>query len=130
MEDRIYYLMKNKCLHYSIWEVVPGVYHTMGFCFRRVKVCLRTKSRLFSLNRLWLCSPVELKVKNLGKSMSSYLAYPFRILNTCSMLALYLLNCSVGRLKVVCLMLYGSFRRSLDSLVALLWTPSTTCHGA
>ena len=31
---------------------------------------------------------------------------------------------SVGRPKVVSLMLYGSFRKSLDSLAALLWTPS------
>ena len=50
-------------------------------------------------------------------------SYPFRILNTCNMSVLYLLNWSVGRPKVVSLMLYGSFRRSLDSFVALLWTP-------
>ena len=48
-------------------------------------------------------------------------SYPFRILNTCNMSALSLLHWSVGRPKVVSLMLYGSFRRSLGSLVALLW---------
>ena len=60
-------------------------------------------------------------MKNLEKYMSSY---PFRILNTCNISAQSLLNQSVGRPKVVSLMLYGSFRKSLDSLVALLWTPS------
>ena len=82
-----------------------------------VKDCLRNKSRFLSLNscRPWPHSPVELNVKNLEEDMSSY---PFRILNTCSILALSLLNCGVGRPKVVSLMLYGSFRRSLDSIVA------------
>ena len=60
-------------------------------------------------------------MNNLEESMPSY---PFRILDTCRITALSLLNCSVGRPNVVSLMLYGSFRRSLDSLVALLWTPS------
>ena len=39
---------------------------------RWVKVCLRNKSRLLSFNsfRLWLHSPVELKVKNLENLVS------------------------------------------------------------
>ena len=57
-------------------------------------------------------------MKNIEESMSSY---PFRILNTCNMSALSLLNLSAGRSKVMSLMVYGSFRRSL---VALLWIPS------
>ena len=60
-------------------------------------------------------------MKNLQESMSSY---PFRILNTCNMSNRSLMTRSVGRPKVVSLMLYGSFRMSLDSRVALLWTPS------
>ena len=62
-------------VHYILWEVVPGVYHTLGA----------------SLNsfRLWQRSPVELNVKNLEEYISSY---PFRILNTCNMSALSLLN--------------------------------------
>ena len=56
-----------------------------------VKVCMCNKSRLLSLNsfRLWPRSPVELNVKNFEESMSSY---PFRILNTCNMSVLSLLN--------------------------------------
>ena len=47
--------------------------------------------RLLSLNsfRLWPRSPVVLNVNNLEESMSSD---PFKILNTCNMSALYLLN--------------------------------------
>ena len=58
---------------------------------RWVKVCMCNKSRLISLNsfRIWPCSPVELNVKKLEKSMSLYL---FRILNTCNISALSLLN--------------------------------------
>ena len=52
-------------------------------------------------------------------------SYPFRILNTCIISALSLLNGGVGMPNVVSLMLYGSLRRYLDSLVALLYTPST-----
>ena len=40
------------------------------------------------------------------------------------MSALSLLNWSVGRPNVVSLKLYDSFRKSLDSFVDLLWTPS------
>ena len=71
---------------------------------RWVKVC--NKSQLISLNsfRIWPRSPVEVNVKNLEKSMSLYL---FRILNTCNISALSLLNWSVGMPKVVSLMLYG-----------------------
>ena len=38
---------------------------------RWVKVCMCNKSRLISLNsfRIWPCSPVELNVKNLEKSV-------------------------------------------------------------
>ena len=98
-----------RCIHYIHWVVVPGV-------------CLHNKSRLLSLNsfRLWPHISVELNVKNLEESMSSYV---FRILNTCSISALSLLNYSVCRPKVASLMFYGSFSRSLDSLVALLWIP-------
>ena len=100
-----------QCVHYILLEVVPRVYYTLG------------EGLLLSLNSFWLWSrsPVELNVNNLEEYMSSY---PFRILNTCNMSALFLLNWSVGRPKVVSLMLYGSFRRSLDSLVARIWTSS------
>ena len=58
------------------------------------------KSRLHSSNsfRLWPPRPVVLILKNFEDSMSSY---PFRILNTCTMSVLSLLNLSVGRPKVV-----------------------------
>ena len=61
------------------------------------------------------------KCEEREESMSSY---PFRILNTYNVSALSLLNWSVRRPKVVSLMWYGPFRRSLDSSVALHWIPS------
>ena len=102
--DGIYHVGQNldaaprvRVLNLLLKALMPGAFTTLsGRLFqesttRWVKVCLHNKSRLLSLKsfRLWPRSPVELNVNNLEESMSSY---PFRILNTCNISALSLLN--------------------------------------